>query len=63
MSTVKADGAPVGPIEVSVEADKAYWWYACGLSQKQPFCDGSHKGTDVVPLRYKPDRAGTAPRK
>ena len=20
-----------------------YWWCACGLSSKQPFCDGSHK--------------------
>ena len=58
MSTVKADGTPAGPIVVSVEADKSYWWCACGLSKNQPFCDGSHKGTDVVPLRYKPDQAG-----
>jgi CDGSH-type Zn-finger protein len=58
MSTVKPNGAPAGPIVVSVEADKTYWWCACGLSKKQPFCDGSHKGTDVVPLRYKPDQAG-----
>ncbi|MGA0025144.1 MAG: CDGSH iron-sulfur domain-containing protein [Burkholderiales bacterium] len=20
-----------------------YWWCACGRSQKQPFCDGTHK--------------------
>mgnify|MGYP000885729106 CR=1 FL=1 len=25
------------------EKDKTYFWCACGLSQKQPFCDGSHK--------------------
>jgi hypothetical protein len=58
MSTVKADDSPAGSIVVSVEANKAYWWCACGLSKTQPFCDGSHKGTDVVPLRYKPDQAG-----
>lgn len=20
-----------------------YWWCACGLSKRQPFCDGSHR--------------------
>ena len=25
-------------------------WCACGLSQKQPFCDGSHKGTEFLPI-------------
>lgn len=29
-----------------------YWWCACGLSKKQPFCDGSHKGTDLTPLKF-----------
>jgi CDGSH-type Zn-finger protein len=24
-------------------------WCACGLSQQQPFCDGSHKGTGLAP--------------
>jgi CDGSH-type Zn-finger protein len=26
-----------------------YWWCSCGKSSKQPFCDGSHKGTSFVP--------------
>jgi CDGSH-type Zn-finger protein len=26
-----------------------YAWCACGRSQKQPFCDGSHGGTGFVP--------------
>ena len=26
-----------------------YWWCACGRSQNQPFCDGSHKGTTFTP--------------
>ncbi len=28
---------------VEVEAGKKYYWCSCGLSQKQPFCDGAHK--------------------
>ena len=31
------------PYKVMVEKDKTYFWFACGLSQKQPFCDGAHK--------------------
>jgi len=30
----------------------AYWWCACGRSQSQPWCDGSHKGTEFKPLKY-----------
>lgn len=29
-----------------------YYWCSCGVSQNQPFCDGSHKGTDLVPLAF-----------
>ena len=29
-----------------------YWWCACGRSQKQPFCDGSHKGTEFTPVKF-----------
>ena len=28
-----------------------YWWCACGKSQSQPFCDGSHKDTDFTPVK------------
>jgi CDGSH-type Zn-finger protein len=37
---------------VDVEAGKTYWWCSCGKSTKQPFCDGSHKGTDFTPVKY-----------
>jgi len=40
------------PIPVDVEAGKAYFWCACGRSQNQPFCDGSHKGSEFTPVRY-----------
>ncbi|WP_372773335.1 CDGSH iron-sulfur domain-containing protein [Mangrovibacterium sp.] len=26
-----------------------YWWCACGQSKNQPFCDGSHKGSEFTP--------------
>jgi CDGSH iron-sulfur domain-containing protein 3 len=28
-----------------------YWWCACGKSAGQPFCDGSHKGSDFAPVK------------
>ncbi len=41
-----------GPYPVEVEAGKSYLWCACGLSENQPFCDGSHKGSDITPVRF-----------
>ena len=46
------------PVAMDVQAGKSYWWCACGKSQKQPFCDGSHTGTDFVPLEYKAEKDG-----
>jgi CDGSH iron-sulfur domain-containing protein 3 len=45
--------AQKGPYAVAVEAGKSYWWCACGKSASQPFCDGSHKGSDFSPVEYK----------
>ena len=28
-----------------------YWWCACGRSNTQPFCDGSHQGTGLGPCK------------
>ena len=44
------------PFPLEVEKDKTYYWCACGLSQKQPFCDGSHKGTEFTPVAYTASR-------
>ena len=40
------------PFAVEVESGKSYFWCACGRSKSQPFCDGSHKGTDFSPVKY-----------
>ena len=48
------------PIAVEVEEGKSYWWCTCGKSAKQPFCDGSHKGSEFTPLRHDATRTGTA---
>lgn len=29
-----------------------YWWCACGRSLRQPFCDGSHKGLGIEPVKF-----------
>lgn len=43
-----AAGMPVG---VDLEPG-TYWWCACGRSKEQPFCDGSHEGTEFEPLKF-----------
>jgi len=52
--------AQKAPYVVDVEPG-TYYWCACGLSANQPFCDGSHKDTDITPLEVKIDEAGKKP--
>jgi CDGSH-type Zn-finger protein len=33
-------------------APGTYWWCACGRSKTQPFCDGSHKGSELAPVKF-----------
>lgn len=44
--------AQKAPYPVDVEEGKSYFWCTCGQSSKQPFCDGSHKGTEFAPMQY-----------
>lgn len=44
--------AQPAPYPIEVEAGKSYFWCSCGQSAKQPFCDGSHKGSDFAPIKY-----------
>ena len=53
----KGERAGDSPIAVDVVAGKSYFWCACGKSSKQPFCDGSHKGTEFKSFVYKADQS------
>ena len=50
---IKGQRAGELAIAVNVEQGKSYYWCSCGKSSKQPFCDGSHKGTEFNPVVYK----------
>jgi len=45
----KAKIAGTSPIRVDLTAGQKYAWCTCGLSENQPMCDGSHKGTGFAP--------------
>lgn len=53
---VRASGTPYS---VDVEEGKSYYWCSCGKSEKQPFCDGAHTGSDFNPLPYNAEKSGT----
>lgn len=38
------------PVVMDLEPG-TYWWCACGLSDKQPFCNGAHKGSGMGPKK------------
>jgi CDGSH-type Zn-finger protein len=40
--------AATSPAVMKLKPGK-YFWCACGESLNQPFCDGSHKGTEFRP--------------
>lgn len=40
------------PAQVVLKEGESIYWCACGRSNNQPFCDGSHKATSIVPLKY-----------
>ena len=46
------------PFACQVEAGENYFWCACGLSQNQPYCDGSHRDTDFTPVKYTAEESG-----
>jgi len=49
-----------GPYEVELEAGKTYKWCTCDASKKQPFCDGSHHGTEFKSHKFEANKTGKA---
>jgi CDGSH-type Zn-finger protein len=52
--------AQTEPYRVELEAGKTYAWCCCGRSAIQPFCDGSHKATSLLPLKFTAEKDGAA---
>lgn len=42
--------AKSSPFVLDMEAGTCFWC-SCGKSAKQPFCDGSHKGSEFRPVK------------
>ena len=57
MSDAKPVVAQAAPFAVEVEAGRSYFWCACGRSSRQPFCDGSHKGTGLEPVKWQAEES------
>ena len=55
----KPEIAAKSPFAVEVEQGKDYFWCACGRSKSQPFCDGSHAGTEFTPKKYTAETSKT----
>lgn len=51
--------AQKGPYQVDLKAGENYFYCTCGRSQKQPFCDGAHKGTSFAPMKFTVPHTGT----
>ena len=48
------------PIAVELTKGDKYSFCTCGQSANQPFCDGSHKGGEFMPMRFTADKDGKA---
>ncbi len=46
------------PIKVELKKGEEQYWCACGLSKNQPYCDGSHRTTDITPKKFVAEETG-----
>ena len=55
METIPNENLPAiqacEPAIVQTEPGKVYSWCTCGLTEKTPFCDSTHKKIDTLPFR------------
>lgn len=49
--------AQKAPFAFDLERGKTYHWCACGQSKNQPFCDGSHRGSEFSPVAFIPQES------
>ena len=47
------------PYAIEVESGASYYWCSCGSSANQPFCDGSHKDSTFVPVKFEAEDTKT----
>lgn len=48
------------PMKVELQKGEEQYWCACGLSNNQPYCDGSHRTTDITPKQFVAEETGDA---
>jgi CDGSH-type Zn-finger protein len=48
------------PYVADVEEGKTYYYCTCGKSAKQPFCDGTHKGSAFTAHAWTAEKTGKA---
>ena len=48
------------PIKVELSKGDEQFWCACGLSSNQPYCDDSHRTTDITPVKFVAEETGDA---
>ena len=48
------------PIKVALKKGEEQYWCACGLSNNQPYCDGSHSTKDITPQKFVANESGDA---
>lgn len=44
--------AATKPCLAELRKGRTYYWCSCGRSRRQPYCDGSHAGTEFLPVAY-----------
>lgn len=47
-----------GPEKVNIIAGIEYFWCACGKAKNGVFCDGSHRVTNMKPVKFKAEKTG-----
>jgi len=52
--------ADTKPKSVNLTEGEQVYFCTCGKSANQPFCDGSHAGSEFTPMAYMPEESGTA---